>query len=175
MNISPSLLECTSKTCKKKTERIIHDLFGPVSWLSDTTERCSHSSCFNQIEMCRSTRRLALRTGKIGDAWRKHRRLQISGILNASALENRCLHPPIHRDFSPYPYYEQSIHHINKAMRYDLSVLTTKLIARCMFSFLTEDMSSGLWVPPPEVSRYTKRPWQKHCKVLSTQQGLSGV
>lgn len=158
---------------KLKGSSTIHHLFGPVSWLSDTTERCSHSSCFNQIEMCRSTRRLALRTGKIG-AWRKHRRSRISGILNVSALENRYLHPPIHRDFSLYPYYEQSIHHINKAMRYDLSVLTTKLIARCMFSFLTEDMSSGLWVLFRKCQD-TLKGSGKHCKVLSTQQGLRGV
>lgn len=145
-----------------------------MSWLSDKTERCSHSSCFNQIEMCRSTRRLALRTGKIGDAWRKHRRSRISGILNVSALENRYLHPSIHRDFSLYPYYELSIHHINKAMRYDLSVLTTKLIARCMFSFLTKDMSSGLWVPLRKCQDTLKGSGTSTAKLCQPNKGLVG-
>lgn len=144
---------------KLKGSSTIHHLFGPVSWLSDTTERCSHSSCFNQIEMCRSTRRLALRTGKIG-AWRKHRRSRISGILNVSALENRYLHPPIHRDFSLYPYYEQSIHHIKQGN--EVWPISPHNQVDSKVHVFVLDWGHVFWSLGsfPEVSRYTKRLWQ---------------
>lgn len=59
-------------------------------------------------------------------------------------------------------------------MRYDLSVLTTKLIARCMFSFLTKDMSSGLWVPLRKCQDTLKGSGTSTAKLCQPNKGLVG-